>query len=136
MIRLIAIGKIKENWINEGIEQYGKRIHVKVIQIKDTCPEIEGQKILEILKDNELVVALSEEGDAMTSIEMAKLVKGQDVCFVIGGPYGLSNDVKIRADIVLSISNMTFTHEMARLFLMEQIYRAKTINQNKGYHHA
>jgi 23S rRNA (pseudouridine1915-N3)-methyltransferase len=82
---------------------------------------------------------LSEEGKQYTSMEFSKLLKAtsqdkQSILFLIGGPEGISDSLKKKADMVLSLSKMTFTHEMARLFLIEQIYRADAISKNKTYH--
>ena len=108
--------------------------------LKLSTPEREGEKILDALKGfRGRVYAMSEEGKQFDSRGFSKrleedLLSGGSA-FAVGGPYGLSADVKGRADVLMSMSNMTFTHEFARAILLEQIYRAKTISANTGYHH-
>ncbi|MCM2325898.1 MAG: 23S rRNA (pseudouridine(1915)-N(3))-methyltransferase RlmH [Candidatus Woesearchaeota archaeon] len=138
-MKIICVGKIKDKNIISLIDEYSKRIdRTTFIEIKDSDPMKEGEKIIETLekiKDKHVFV-LSEEGREFSSIEFAQKLKKieKEIVFVIGGPFGLSDEVKKKADVLFSLSRMTFTHEMARLFLIEQVYRAISINDGKKYH--
>lgn len=134
-MRIIAVGKIKEPWIRQGIDEYLKRMRdIEIIEIKDSCKEKEAIKILELIdrKKEEDIFLLTEEGIPSTSMEFSK-TDFSKACFVIGGPEGLDDKLKKKYKTI-SLSKMTFTHEMARLFFIEQLYRAQTIKQNKSYH--
>jgi len=134
-IKVISVGKIKEKSILERIEYYTKVIGGKLtfIELKDSNKETEGKKILEKLSGK--VFILSEEGIEFTSREFAAELKKiqEEITFVIGGPFGLSEEVKAKG-VIIALSKMTFTHEMCKMFLLEQIYRAISINQGKKYH--
>jgi 23S rRNA (pseudouridine1915-N3)-methyltransferase len=135
---IVAVGKVKKAWIRDGIHEYGKRLpELQITEVKDSTPDKEGQKILSLMSDYRHLILLSEWGKPMTSIAFADFLHpfGADpILFIIGGPDGVSQEVNAQADHLLSLSPMTFTHEMARLFLVEQLYRAKSIWQNTGYH--
>ncbi|NEP57407.1 MAG: 23S rRNA (pseudouridine(1915)-N(3))-methyltransferase RlmH [Symploca sp. SIO2G7] len=135
---IIAVGKIKKNWINAGMQEYLKRLpQLDIIEIKDASKEKELSKILSLVKKNDKLIPLSETGELLTSLEFASFIKQeflQPLVFVIGGPEGLSEQINNYAYKVLSLSKMTLPHEMARLCLVEQLYRAYTIIQNKNYH--
>ncbi len=145
-LKVICVGKIKELSLQKLIKEYSNRINydakLEILEIKDSTREEEGKKIIESLdriKDSRFVFVLSEEGKDYTSAEFSEKIKKIDldnklIIFIIGGPFGLSKEVKQKADCLLSLSKMTFTHEMARLFLLEQIYRAISLIQNKNYH--
>ncbi len=140
-IKIITVGKVKDRDLRGKIADYTKRIgfdaRITFHEVKDTDKETEGKKISALLKkENGHVFALSEEGREYTSIQFAEkmgAVSGT-VIFIIGGPFGLSAEVKERANELLSLSRMTFSHEMALLFLLEQIYRGISINLNRKYH--
>jgi 23S rRNA (pseudouridine1915-N3)-methyltransferase len=141
-IRILAVGKIKENYIEEGIREYMKRMRnkrIETIEVKDSDKEQEGKEMikkLEKLKDY-LFVVLDEHGEELTSEQFAKFIKthlNKDLCFVIGGPDGLDRNVIEKADKIISLSRMTFNHEMTRLFLIEQLYRGFSIIEGKTYH--
>ena len=136
--KVIAIGKIKRKWIQEGIEMYLKRLPgLKVIEIKDNHHEKEEHMIKEIINKNDILVTLNENGQSFTSKQLAtKLLnsQNQNIIFVIGGASGLSPSLNISASWQLSLSPLTFPHEIARLLLIEQLYRAKTITQGGPYH--
>ena len=136
--KIIAIGKIKKKWIKEGIEMYLKRLPgLDVIEIKDNTQIKEEQMIKEIIKKNEIIVTLNEKGHAFTSKQIAtKFLNSQhqNITFVIGGPLGLSPSLNNSASWQLSLSPLTFPHEIARLLLIEQLYRAKNITQGGPYH--
>ena len=136
--KVIAIGKIKRKWIQEGIEMYLKRLPgLKVIEIKDNHQAKEEHMIKEIINKNDILVTLNENGQSFTSKQLAtKLLNfhNQNIIFVIGGASGLSPSINNSASWQLSLSPLTFPHEIARLLLIEQLYRAKTITQGGPYH--
>ena len=136
--KIIAIGKIKKRWIQEGIEMYLKRLPgLEVIEIKENNQSKEEHTIKDIIRKNEILVTLNENGQSFTSKQLAtKLLNSynQNIIFVIGGASGLSSSLNNSASWQLSLSPLTFPHEIARLLLIEQIYRAKTIVQGGPYH--
>ena len=136
--KIIAIGKIKKKWIQEGIEMYLKRLPgLEVIEIKDNNQSKEEHTIKEIIRKNEILVTLNENGQSFTSKQLTtKLLNShnQNIIFVIGGASGLSPSFNNSASWQLSLSPLTFPHEIARLLLIEQLYRAKTITQGGPYH--
>ena len=152
-IDILLLGKTKENFLSKGVEEYCKRlkhyvscsfIQVKEVRKKnvsvDTLKNLEGQQLLAAVKDNSYIVALDERGKQVDSVQFAEMFSTweqsnkKNISFIIGGPNGLSDDVRQRADFLLGLSRMTFTHDMIRLFLVEQIYRAYTIKNNEQYH--
>ncbi len=136
--KIIAIGRIKKQWIQEGIQMYLKRLPtLEVIEIKDNTQIKEEHTIKGIIGKNELLVTLNENGQSFTSKQLAaKLLNAhnQNITFVIGGASGLSPSLNSSASWQLSLSPLTFPHELTRLLLIEQIYRAKTITQGSPYH--
>lgn len=154
-ITLICIGKTRDRNLVDGIEKYMSRIShyisfdfVTLPDLKTTSrlsetqqKEKEGAMILGALQDSDRVILLDERGTQMTSREFAQSIDRQmnaglkRLVFIIGGPYGFSQNVYNRADAKLSLSKMTFSHEMVRLFFVEQIYRAMTILRGEPYHH-
>ena len=136
--KIIAIGKIKKRWIAEGIEMYLKRLPgLEVKEIKDSTQLKEEHTIKEIISKNEFLVTLNENGQSFTSKQLAtKLLNShnQNITFVIGGASGLTSSLNNLASWQLSLSPLTFPHEIARLLLIEQLYRAKTITQGGPYH--
>lgn len=145
-IKIVAIGKLKEKFLIDGVNEYLRRIKnfakIEVSEIAECrTVEEEGQKILsQILRESFLIV-LDVAGEMLSSEELAKKIAAlnlhgvSDITFVIGGAFGLSEEVKRAANFRLSFSRMTFTHQMARLILTEQIYRAFKINRNEPYHY-
>lgn len=147
-MKIICVGKIKEKFFVDAIEEYSKRISkytkLEIIQISDEANESvalkkEGEKILSKIKDNDYVVTLEIEGNSLTSLEFAKKIdnnfgSNKNLTFVIGGSYGLDDLVKQRSDYKLSFSKFTFPHQLFRIILLEQIYRAYKINNNENYH--
>ena len=128
-----AIGKIKKPWIKEGINQYHKRIPNLLIR------EFKNFKINNFKenRDKNMIISLSEEGKSINSIEFSSLLlkfNNQKINFFIGDSDGLSSQFKYNSDLLLSLSPFTFPHELARLILIEQIYRAVSIAQNTPYH--
>ena len=136
--KIIAIGKIRKKWVQEGIEMYLKRLPgLEVREIKDSTQLKEEHTIKEIISKNEFLVTLNENGQSFTSKQLAtKLLNShnQNITFVIGGASGLTSSLNNLASWQLSLSPLTFPHEIARLLLIEQLYRAKTITQGGPYH--
>ena len=136
--KIIAFGKIKRKWIQEGIEMYLKRLPgLEVIEVKDNNQTKEEHTIKEIISKNEILVTLNENGQSFTSKQLAKKLlnsHNQNITFVIGGASGLTSSFNNLASLQLSLSPLTFPHEIARLLLIEQLYRAKTITQGGPYH--
>jgi len=150
MIRLVCVGKLKEQWLREGIKEYAKRLqkfdNVEIIELKDEpigsdsekAKTIEGKRIVEALKDD-FAVALDINGKPHSSEEFASFLKkskleSSRIAFVIGGALGLSDEAISRCNARISLSRMTFPHQMVRLVLMEQLYRAFTIISGMEYH--
>jgi 23S rRNA (pseudouridine1915-N3)-methyltransferase len=141
LLKIIAVGKMKDRALSSHVQTYVTRLSpyakVEIVEIRDGAPENEGAKILEQLDGEKgYVIVLSEEGVEVTSKEFSAKLMGIDrkIVLVIGGPYGLAEAVKKRGDWLLSLSRMTFTHEMARYLLLEQLYRAVMIGKGKNYH--
>ena len=136
--KIIAIGKIRKQWIQEGIDMYLKRLPgLKVLEIKDSTKKKEEYWIKQIIKSNEILVTLNENGNTFTSKQLSqKLLNchNQNITFAIGGATGLSPSLSSSAAWQLSLSPFTFPHEIARLLLIEQLYRAKNITQGGPYH--
>lgn len=144
MIRILTVGKTKESYLRQGINDFLERIShfhkIEYVELKDKENlKEEAKDILGRIKD-EFVVVLDEKGKECSSRIFAEFLKkkcleeGRNVLFIIGSAEGLHEDVKERADLLLSMSQMTFTHEMCRLFLSEQIYRAFNIIKGTQYH--
>jgi len=136
-IKVITIGKIKERYLIEGINEFKKRLqrfcNMEIVELKDLGLEKEAEKILPYIKSKTFV--LDAKGKSFSSEEFAELLKKEEgeIAFVIGGPEGISEKIKRNANLI-SLSKMTFLHEMARLILLEQIYRAYTIIHRMPYH--
>ncbi len=127
-----AIGKIKKNWIREGINQYKKRMPDLIINESKTFN-------IDTIRVNDIIICLSEEGKSFTSIELTSLLlnfKNKKINFLIGDSDGVPPSIKEKSHILLSLSPLTFPHELARLILLEQIYRAISISNNSPYHRA
>ncbi|MBK16986.1 MAG: 50S rRNA methyltransferase [Prochlorococcus sp. SP3034] len=128
-----AIGKIKKSWINDGIKKYLKRMpDLSINELKSF--DIQNFKNK---SSNNVVISLSEEGENYNSHEFTTLLlnfKNQRVIFLVGDADGIPPEIKSKSDLILSLSPLTFPHELARLILIEQIYRAVSITQNSPYH--
>ena len=140
-IKILAVGKVKESCILEGIHEYLKRMkgRIEIVEVKDSTKEKEGIEIAGRLEklDGFLAAALDEHGKEFTSLEFSEFIKAnsnRSICFIIGGPDGLDKSILEGVDHTLALSRMTFTHEMARLLLVEQLYRAFSIIEGKKYH--
>ena len=153
-IKIIAVGKLKEKYSKDAVDEFKKRlssycslslVEIPAQEIKDDnmaqkYMEIEGEKILASIKPDAYVVTLEILGNELDSVSFANKMKTlsneghNEVVFVIGGANGLSKAVSDRANFKLSFSKMTFTHQLIRIFLYEQIYRAFKIINNESYH--
>ena len=137
-IRILAIGKLKRAWVAEGVAFYRKRLPgLEVVELKDNTPAKEAEAIRAARKPAERLVLLSEEGRQLSSVGLAELLGGwasERLALVIGGADGHDPTLKQQADVLLSLSELTFPHELARLMLVEQLYRASTILQGGPYH--
>ena len=135
-VKVVAVGKIKKSWVKSGIELYAKRLpEVEIVEIKDMGKEKEADKLLSSLGSQDRLVALSEHGKNRDSVAFSDWLMQEafgTLVLFIGGPEGMSDRLKTYPAI--SLSKMTFPHEVARLLLLEQLYRAKTILQNGSYH--
>ena len=138
--RIIAIGKVRKSWIQEGIELYRKRLPgLTIVELRDGNPEKEAESIRQTLRSDERPVMLMEQGETLTSINFAERLRSlgsQRLAFVIGGADGFTAELKNLAHWKLSLSPMTFPHELARLLLIEQLFRAQAIQQGSPYHRA
>ena len=136
--KIIAVGKIRKKWIQEGIAMYLKRLPgLKVIEIKDSTQIKESYAIKELIKKKETLVTLNENGQCFTSKEFSQKLlvsQKQNITFAIGGATGFGPYLNDLASWKLSLSPMTFPHELSRLLLIEQLYRAKMIAQGGPYH--
>jgi 23S rRNA (pseudouridine1915-N3)-methyltransferase len=139
-IRILAVGKVRKGWVQEGVALYCKRLPGLVItELKDSTMAKEAEAITAALHPDERLVVLTEEGSPTDSVAFAEQLRGSGsdrLAFVIGGADGLDPVLKARATWRLSLSPMTFPHELARLLLLEQLYRATSILQGGPYHRA
>ena len=138
--RIIAIGKVRKTWVQEGIELYLKRLPgLTIVELRDGNPEKEAESIRQTLRSDEWPVMLMEQGETLTSISFSERLRSlgsQRLAFVIGGADGLTAELKALAHWKLSLSPMTFPHELATLLLIEQLFRAQAIQQGSPYHRA
>jgi len=135
-VKIIAVGKVKKPWLRDGIALYTKRLpEVEIIEIKDSGKEKEADKLLSMVSAQERLVIMAEYGKERDSVGFARWL-GQEafgrLVLFIGGPDGVCD--RLKQHPMISLSAMTFPHEIARLMLVEQLYRAKTILQNGSYH--
>ena len=137
-LKIIAVGKVKKSWLQDAIALYAQRLpEVSLVEIKDGTPDQEAAKVTALVKPHEQLIPLSEDGELYDSPQFAQWISRFDsgeAVFFIGGPVGVSSTLKQSANGVLSLSPLTFPHELARLLLFEQLYRAKTILQGTSYH--
>lgn len=153
-IKLIVIGRTDESYLKDGITKYLERlkhyVNFEFIILNDIKlgkkaniilqKEMEGKLILEKVNLNDFLVLLDENGEQFTSMNFSNYIQkrmnaGNDLIFVVGGPFGFSEEIYSRANAKISLSKMTFSHQMVRLFFVEQIYRAFTILKGEKYHH-
>ena len=156
-IRIVAAGKLKEKYLREGVAEYEKRLApFASVEVLETREEYmaenpseaqrqqalakEGERLLRLVPEKSFLIVLDVKGKLLSSEALAKELAGlalqgrSDLTFLIGGAFGLSPAVRERADLRISFSPMTFTHQMVRLLLYEQIYRAFKINRGEKYH--
>ncbi|MDF2511126.1 MAG: hypothetical protein K0S04_992 [Herbinix sp.] len=156
-ITLICVGKLKEKYLTQGVAEYAKRLSryctLEVIELadektpdnasaalEDIIKKKEGERILKAIKEDSYCIALAIGGKQISSEELAEKLDSlgisgnSQISFIIGGSLGLSAEVLNRADYMLSFSKMTFPHQLMRMILLEQIYRAFRINHNQPYH--
>ena len=154
-ITLLTVGKTDKDWVRQGMDIYISRlkhyIPFSVVEIpelknvssltKDQIKTREGELILKNVRPADDLILMDEKGKQYTSVELAKVIQdkisyaGKDMVFVIGGAYGFSDAVYQRAYSRISLSKMTFSHQMVRAIFVEQIYRAFTIMRGEPYHH-
>ena len=138
--RIIAVGKVRKGWVQEGVALYLKRLQgLQVVALKDSTPEKAAEAIRSTLRADEWPVMLMEQGTPLASIPFAQRLErlgNERLAFVIGGADGLTDELKAAARWQLSLSPMTFPHELARLLLLEQLFRAQAILQGSPYHRA
>lgn len=150
MIKIICVGKIKEKFFKEAIEEYTKRLSkytkLQIIEVEDVNLPNESlikQKEKELIEKNinekDYVITLEIEGNELNSIELSKKIQeleqtNPNITFIIGGSYGLDEKIKQRSNYKLSFSKLTFPHQLFRVILLEQIYRAYKIKNNESYH--
>lgn len=154
-ITLVECGKTRDPFIREGVELFRKRL-VRYVPFKiDTLPDLkntrsmtmkevqekEGEMIIKRTRTSDYVILLDERGEEYSSLTFAEYLNGLErkvnhVVFVIGGPYGFSQQVYDRSDTMLSLSKLTFSHQLVRVLFLEQLYRAFTILKGEPYHHA
>jgi len=150
-IRILAIGKKHESWVAEGIERYEKRLRKPFdaawsllphsSREGDAAREEESERILAKVAPRDFVVLLDERGRNLSSPDLASTLQrafdaGRPVTAVIGGAYGVADRVRSRADLVWSLSQLVFPHQLVRLILAEQLYRSQEIAAGRPYHHA
>lgn len=143
MIKVIAVGKIKENYLKEAINDYQKRINkyhkLEIIEIEDDNIINEKDRILKHINKKDFLIALDIQGTELTSIELSKkldniFINNSNITFIIGGSNGIHDSIKNIVNYKLSFSKMTFPHQLFRLILLEQIYRSFKILNNETYH--
>ena len=150
MIKIITVGSIKEKYLKDAIEEYTKRLskytNIEIVEVKDEglvepkkAISLEEEKILKHINDKDYIITLEIEGRQLSSEEFAEKLdriqlESSNITFIIGGSYGLSQNIKDKSRMHLSFSKMTFPHQLFRVLLLEQIYRAFKINNNESYH--
>ncbi len=154
-ITLLTVGKTDKDWVRQGLDIYVSRlkhyIPFAIVEIpelkgvssltKEQIKTREGELILKNIRPTDDVILMDERGKQHSSVELAKVIQdkisyaGKDIVFVIGGAYGFSDPVYVRASSKISLSRMTFSHQMVRVIFAEQLYRAFTIIRGEPYHH-
>ena len=150
MIKIICVGKIKEKFYKEAIEEYQKRLSkytkINIIEVEDInldneelIKQKESELILKHIDKKDYIITLEIEGKQLSSIELSKKIEeletlNPNIIFIIGGSYGLDNKIKNISNYKLSFSKLTFPHQLFRVILLEQIYRAYKIKNNESYH--
>jgi len=150
MITIVAVGKKHEDWVTTGIDRYQQRLRQPFdirwellphsIHSADLARREESERVLKRIGDDAYVILLDETGKRLSSPALSELLErtvtnGRHIIIVIGGAYGVDASVHERADTVLSLSDMVFPHQLVRLILVEQLYRAQSIATGGKYHH-
>ena len=143
MIKIICVGKLKENYLKEGINDYLKRINkyhkIEIIELPDSNIENEEKEIIKHINEKDFLVAMCIEGEMLSSLELSSKIEkifitNSCITFIIGGSDGISNKIKEKCQYKLSFSKLTYPHGLFRLILLEQIYRSFKIINNESYH--
>ncbi len=143
MIKVICVGKIKEQYLKDLINDYLKRINkyhkLDIIELKDSNKMDESKEILKYVNSKDYIITMDINGNKLSSVELSKkidnlLMNYSNITFIIGGSYGLHDDVKSVSNYSLSFSDLTFPHGLFRGLLLEQIYRSFKILNNESYH--
>ena len=150
MIKIITVGKIKEKYLHDALNEYEKRLtkytKLKIIELNDINDKNtqivlnkEKDEIIKYVNSNDYVISLDINGKMLSSIEFASkldnlFITNSNITFIIGGSYGLHDDVKNLSNELISFSKLTFPHQLFRVMLLEQIYRCFRINNNESYH--
>lgn len=143
MIKIICVGKLKEEYLKDAIKEYQKRINkyhkLEIIELPDSNIITEKELILKQINKKDYIITLEIEGNQITSIELADKIErifitNPNITFIIGGSYGIDNEIKKLSNYKLSFSKLTFPHQLFRVMLLEQIYRSFKIINNETYH--
>ena len=150
MIKIICVGKIKEKFFKEALEEYQKRLtkytKINIIEVEDInlnneelIKQKESEQIKKYIDKKDYIITLEIEGKQLSSIELSKKIQeietiNPNITFIIGGSYGLDEEIKKISNYKLSFSKLTFPHQLFRVILLEQIYRAYKIKNNESYH--
>lgn len=150
MIKIITVGSIKEKYLKEAVLEYKKRLskysNIEIIEVKDEglvekekAILLEGEKIKKHISSRDYIITLEINGQELTSVEFSNkldkiLIENSNIAFIIGGSYGLSKEITTLSRLHLSFSKMTFPHQLFRVLLLEQFYRAFKIKNNESYH--
>lgn len=148
MIRILTIGKRHEPWVERGITRFLERLRAPFAAQMEIIPlsrqkdrravEEESGRLLKCLKTSDIVILLDERGKNLTSPELSEYLTthaSHNIVIIIGGSYGVTEAVRSRADLIWSLSNLVFPHQLVRLILTEQLYRAQEISRQSKYHH-
>ena len=149
MIKIITVGKLKEKYFRDAVEEYLKRLSkytkIELIEVPDEDYDIkktllkEKESIMKYISNKDYIITMEIEGKELSSVDFSKkindtFIQNSDITFIIGGSYGLHEDIKKISNFALSFSKMTFPHQLFRIMLLEQIYRSYKIINNETYH--
>ncbi len=150
MIKIICVGKLKEKYWTEAVNEYLKRLSkytkIELIELNDSkiddpliALKQEKELILSKISDKDYIITLEIDGKSLTSIELAKKIDNlttqySNLCFIIGGSNGIHEEIRNKSSLKLSFSSLTFPHQLFRVMFLEQLYRAYKINNNESYH--
>lgn len=150
MIKIVCVGKIKESFYRDAVDEYKKRLSkytdIEIVEVPDegltdqkSTLKKESEKILKVINPKDYIITMEIEGKELSSVELANKIDSifninSNITFIIGGSYGLSDEIKELSNFKLSFSKLTFPHQLFRILLLEQIYRSFKINNNESYH--